>query len=275
MVTTAKTEKVDAEDSITVVTSLLAAVEVQEDTQYSFIDTPGKLSSVIDAIQDLPTSPPSLFVDLEGENLCRDGTISILQLHVSSTGRTYLIDVHTLTDTTFTTPSKNGTTFKHILESSSIPKVFFDIRNDSDALYSHYKIELHGVQDLQLMELATRRFPGRFINGLAKCIERDLILSWREREAWKATKEQGVRLFAPERGGSYKVFCERPLSEAIKLYCVQDVKFLPRLWSYYNTSLTAQKREKVRLASVERVRESHSVGYQPHGRQKALIPKGW
>ncbi|KAH6656033.1 ribonuclease H-like domain-containing protein [Truncatella angustata] len=275
MTTTVQIEKKHDENSVTAVTTFLEGVHIQKSAPYSFIDTPTKLSAVLDSIYDLPTNPPSLYIDLEGENLSRHGTISILQLFISSTEQTYLIDIHTLEDMAFTTGNKDGLTLKDILESSMIPKVFFDVRNDSDALYSHYKISLQGVQDLQLMELATRCFPGRFINGLAKCIERDLRLSSNEKIAWQNTKEKGLHLFAPERGGSYKVFNERPISEAIKLYCVQDVKFLPRLWSHYNSLLTVQKREKVRLASSERVRESQSLDYQSHGRQKALIPKGW
>jgi hypothetical protein len=36
----------------------------------------------------------------------------------------------------FSTAGTNGQTLKTILESETIPKVFFDVRNDSDALYS-------------------------------------------------------------------------------------------------------------------------------------------
>lgn len=275
MLSTVQIEKKKDEDSVTTVVALLKVVHIEDNAPYNFIDTPTKLCSVLDSIYNLPTNPPSLYIDLEGDNLCRHGTISILQLFNSSTEQTYLIDIHTLADKAFTTRGKNGSTLTDILESSMIPKVFFDVRNDSDALYSHYKIRLQGVQDLQLMELATRNFAGRFINGLAKCIERDLRLSQKQKVAWQSTKDKGLDLFAPERGGSYRVFNERPLSEAIKLYCVQDVRFLPRLWSQYDKLLTSQKREKVRLASIERVKESQSRGYQPHGRQKALIPRGW
>ncbi|KAM0811431.1 putative Ribonuclease H-like domain-containing protein [Seiridium cardinale] len=275
MTSTVQTKQIGVEDSVTTVTSFLEVVHLQEDEPYNFVDNPTKLSSVLDAIHDLPTNPPSLYIDLEGENLCRHGTISILQLYVYPTENTYLIDVYTLADAAFTTAGKNGSTLKGILESSVVPKVFFDVRNDSDALYSHYKINLQGVQDLQLMELVTRQFAGRYINGLAKCIEKDLSFSPREKIAWQDTKKKGRQLFAPELGGSYKVFNDRPLSDAIKLYCVQDVKLLPRLWLHYNRLMTARKVEKVRQVAIERVRESQSSVYQPYGRQKALIPKGW
>lgn len=268
-------KKTDTAKIVTTVTASLQNACIQENTVYEFIDTPVKLVSVLDSIYGSPSSPPSLYIDLEGENLCRHGTISIMQLFILPAEQAYLIDIYLLGDSAFNTASTNGSTLKAVLESDNIQKVFFDVRNDSDALYSLYKISLRGVQDLQLMELATRPLASRFINGLAKCIEKDLRLPTKEQAAWKDAKEKGVRLFAPERGGSYAVFNQRPLSEDIKLYCIQDVKFLPRLWLNYDKRLTSQKREKMLVFSLQRITESQSREYKPHGRQKALIPSGW
>lgn len=78
-----------------------------------------------------------------------------------------------------------------------------------------------------------------------------------------------------ERGESYKVFNERPLSEDIVRYCIQDVHFLPRLWAHYNGRLTPTWRRRVELGPIERVTQSQSANYRPHGRQKALAPTGW
>jgi len=132
---------------------------------------------LVEALAKLPTSPPSLYLDLEGVALSRHGSVSILQLHVSPKDRTFLIDIHSLGETAFSTTGTSGQTLKGILESDTIPKVFFDVRNDSDALFSHYGIKLVCVHDLQLMELATRSFSRRCVNGLTKCIERDINLS--------------------------------------------------------------------------------------------------
>lgn len=125
------------------------------------------------------------------------------------------------------------------------------------------------------MELATRNFSKKYVSGLAKCIERDGCLSAAESKTWKECKEAGVRLFAPERGGSYAVFNERPLSKEIVQYCAQDVHFLPRLWEQYNRKLTPKWALRVMLAVDARVKESQSAGYVPHGRQKALAPPHW
>ncbi|CZT53177.1 uncharacterized protein RSE6_14640 [Rhynchosporium secalis] len=208
------------------------------------VDTSGTIAILVEALAKLPTIPPSLFLDLEGANLSRHGSPSILQIHVSPAGQTFLIDINTLGNEAFTTPGTSGQTLKTILESTSIPKVFFDVRNDSDALFSHYGINLACIHDLQLMELASRDFGRKFVSGLAKCIVTDLSLTASERKTCKETKEKGLNFFAPERGGSYEVFNLRPLPEAVSLYCIQDVHFMPRLWKLYNSKLRQLGRRK-------------------------------
>jgi exonuclease 3'-5' domain-containing protein 1 len=106
---------------------------------------------------------------------------------------TFLIDIHTLGDKAFSNPSANGQTLREIRESDSIPKVFFDTRNDSDALFSHFRTRVASIHDIELVELVSRKFSKRYFNGLSKCIGR---------LACKETKERGLEMFAPERGGS-------------------------------------------------------------------------
>lgn len=154
-------------------------------------------------------------------------------------------------------------------------KYFFDVRNDSDALFAHFGITLTGVRDIQLQELASRYGPKIFLNGLAKRIERDSGLSWSEKRAWQVTKDAGVKLFAPEHGGTREVINERPLPELLAKYCAQDVKVLPRLAKVYEGRMSAVWKERVGAETEKRLRESRSVGYQPNGRHKALGPGRW
>ncbi|CAG9953920.1 unnamed protein product [Clonostachys rosea f. rosea IK726] len=234
------------------------------------------LARMVDILDELPTTvQPSIYIDIEGVNLSRHGTVSIMQIHHLSPECTYLIDVYTLGKECFSTPGGKGRTLKHILESETVLKVFFDVRNDSDALYSHYQISLAGIYDLQLMELATRTFSKRCVNGLSRCIERDAPLSSRERSIWAQTKDNGVRLFAPEKGGRYEVFNERPMLDGIKSYCAQDVQILPRLWEYYNGRISHQWRDRVIAESKARVQLSQSPTYQGKGQHMALAPAGW
>lgn len=48
----------------------------------------------------------------------------------------------------FSIKNNSGTSLKSIIESPSIPKGFFNIRNDSDAVYSHDHIRVNSIIDL-------------------------------------------------------------------------------------------------------------------------------
>lgn len=187
--------------------------------------------------------------------------------------KTYLVDIYKLEGKAFTHASSTGNqTLRLVLETATIPNVFFDVCNDCDALFSHYKVSLAGVQDLQLMEVASRTYSKRLLCGLKKCIERDASLGSAERQAWMTTKEKGLKLFAPERGGSYEIFNTRPVPNENIQYCVQDVRFLPKLWRYYDHRLTSSWREKVHEESGKRIEQAKSPHYSGKGRQMALAP---
>ncbi|KAL1799947.1 hypothetical protein ACET3X_000289 [Alternaria dauci] len=265
--------------------------------QVVFISTLDEIASMLAALQCVPTSPPSLYIDLEGKHLSRHGTVALLTLYVPPEDTVYLIDIHTLGDRAFSTPATittttttaaplktaldattnagdSTTTLKALLESSTVPKVFFDVRNDSDALFAHYNIKLSCIHDIQVMELATTTRRSRdYLVGLSKAIEYNasrLFITHTEARLSKKIKGVGLKLFAPEHGGNYKVFEDRPLSEAIKNYCVQDVVYMPRLWKLYDRRMTDGGFWQVMAleAAARRVEESHQVGYQPNGPHK-------
>ena len=111
----------------------------------------------------------------------------------------------------------------NILESSTTPKVFFNVWNNSDVLYTHFNIALWGVQDVQLMENATRQGDisrKKFINSLARCVEMDARITPPEKRIWKIVKDKGAKLFDPDKRGSYEVFNAHPMMEDYRLYCV-------------------------------------------------------
>jgi hypothetical protein len=112
-------------------------------SSFTIIDTVSDLSDMVDTLASLPVTPPSIYVDLEGIKLSRQGTISILQLYVLPKDHTYLVDIHQLQHTAFSAAGQHcGDSLKIILEARDIPKVFFDVRNDSDALFHHFQIDL-------------------------------------------------------------------------------------------------------------------------------------
>lgn len=175
------------------------------------VDNLDLVCNLVESIEDAEPTP-LIFVDLEGVNLSRHGLIAVMQIMVPPNPVVHLIDICTLQKDAFDTSGPSGQTLRTILESKDYPKVFFDVRNDSDAFFSHFQISLHSIIDLQLLEFASRQVRGRYVNGLAKCILKDVGLPRSESQAWQNTKEAGKRLFAPEEGDIYEVFLERPLS---------------------------------------------------------------
>jgi exonuclease 3'-5' domain-containing protein 1 len=245
--------------------------------EVQMIDTADALKTFLDGLPQSSTQP-NLFIDLEGNNLSRHGTLSLITILVEPRHTVHLIDVHTLGKEALITPNTtNTTTLQQILESETITKVFFDIRHDSDALFGLYGIRVSGVEDLQLMELASRsRFENkRYVSGLAKCIQTYAQLSWVEKQQFKATKDQGVRLFDPARGGSYAVFDQRPLSAEVANYCAQDVLHMPGLYDVFRAKLSASWKAEVKKETAARIALSQSAQGVGRGPQNTQGPKGW
>ncbi|KAF7198323.1 hypothetical protein HII31_00062 [Pseudocercospora fuligena] len=233
------------------------------------------LKNLLGYLGDSEGQPPRLYMDLEGNNLSRNGTLSLVTVLLEPEEEVHLIDVTTLGRDAFSTTDATGRTLRSVLESSTIIKVFFDIRNDSDALFGLYGIQVAEIEDLQLMELASRSFAKRNVNGLARCIERDSTLHALEKQRWQAIKDKGKTLFDPHRGGSYAVFDERPLSEDIKRYCTQDVTFMPHLRDIYRSRLCNAWWSKIEAETKARIRLSQSPSFRGKGQHMAMGPPGW
>nr|POF11242.1 hypothetical protein CFP56_76042 [Quercus suber] len=243
--------------------------------QPQLVDTEQAIKDLINTLPHRDHGVPSLYLDIEGQNLSRDGTISLLTILVEAQQEVYLVDVTVLKESAFNTAAADGRTLRSILESDSVTKVFFDIRNDSDALFGLFGIQVKGVEDLQLLELASRGFNRRRVNGLARCIEQDAGLGWTERQTWMTVKDRGRKLFAPELGGSYTVFDARPLADEMKKYCVQDVTVMPTLRRVYCSKLCDAWWRRIEQETLARIASSQRPDYIGHGRQKALGPSSW
>jgi exonuclease 3'-5' domain-containing protein 1 len=236
------------------------------------IDKPEALKTFIDSLDKASI----LYVDLEGNNLSRHGTLSLITILVEPRHTVHLIDVTTLGKSAFSVPgTTSGQTLQQILESSSTTKVFYDIRNDSDALFSLFGVRAAGIEDLQLMELGTRTKNRKLVKGLAKSIAQDAQLSAADVKAWKEVKDAGKKLFAPELGGSYVVFDQRPLSAEIVTYSVQDVLYMPALRKTYLSQLSQEWKDKVEEETFARIASSQSAGYDGQSKDKTEGPKTW
>ncbi|KAK5134115.1 hypothetical protein LTR08_006890 [Meristemomyces frigidus] len=236
------------------------------------VDGLDKVASMVDHIinlQDPKVSAPLLYVDCEGVNLGRNGTVTLMPCYVPLANVVYVVDIQELGAGAFTTPG-TGThlTFKDILEGNTVKKALFDCRCDSDALFFHYNVRLGGVTDVQLMDLATRRNETR-VAGLKSCMGRRLNLPEDVKEecqmiqrwggyAFKQGVEVADQLLEDDkrvmiatnkwpsdrcvldvmtdkvaRGEAMAAVNIRPIPQMMEKYIVNDVVLLPALYQHY------------------------------------------
>lgn len=237
----------------------------------NIVDTRDALVKLVDDIVSAAPKP-FIFVDVEGIDLSRLGSISIIQILLPPAPVVHLVDVFLLQGHAFDTVGTMGKTLKDLLESDQYVKVFFDVRNDSDALFSHFGVKLNGVIDLQIVEYASRPRAGKFIKGLAKCVSETSNMSRNERCEWELAKEAGQKLFAPGRGGTFAVLNKRPLPEELKVYCIQDVMVLPKLLSGYAAKLQPHMAVQVLEESQKRISQSQGISFNGKGSHMAVAP---
>lgn len=211
----------------------------------------------------------SLYIDLEGKNFSRHGTLTLISILVHPSHKYHIIDVQALGQLAFSTSGAEIIiTLTDLFQASIIPKYLWDVRNDADALFSLYGVGLANVIDIQLMENATRTGDKTYLRGLDKCVQYDLNLKPQVLYRWQKVKKQG------QAGMAADIFSTRPLAEDTIRYCVGDVEYLPDLYDTYRKRITSEWMEKVKAESGKRVEEAHSPNYQPQGENKKFGPWG-
>jgi hypothetical protein len=135
------------------------------------------VASFVDAIADVPTEPPSLYMDIEGGKLAYHQTeMALLEVRFYSVVLTCtrVLDIHELKEDAFETPGTKGKPFKNLLESRDIPKVFHCVVKDQAALKGLYGVDMQNIEDTQVQETAARKIIqwGSQRIGLRDCINR-------------------------------------------------------------------------------------------------------
>lgn len=228
------------------------------------------ISSTAELEAFLSSIPPSstLYLDLEGNCLCRHGTISLITILPHPHGVVRLIDVLSLGKSAFTTTSKDGKSLKSILEDPDIPKCLWDVRNDADALWALYQVGLASVIDIQLLENASRVGKKTYLCGLDKAIQFDLKLKFVELNLWISSKKEIKRLMPTN------IFAIRPVEAKTAQYCTNDVIHLPDLHALYLRRISADWLARAMEESSRRVGEARSPTYETRSATKALGPWG-
>ncbi|KAG9231313.1 exonuclease [Amylocarpus encephaloides] len=252
----------------------MPTTSVPDQQAVQMIDTQDALKTMLEALIDLPPAPPSLYVDLEGSPLSRKGKLSILSLFVSPLQKTFLIDIMNLGTTAFTTQVPYSISLASILASGDLPKVLFDVRADSDALFGLFGVELKCATDVQLMELASRDarswYSRDWLAGLAKCVENHATIPAKEKKQWRDNKHRVIL------EGQYYALSQRPLSFKSMEYCAQDVTILPHLWKVYSDKLAPPERafwrSMVEEATNERLRSTQGGSFIADAKENVRGP---
>lgn len=176
--------------------------------------SPTAVTTTRDELYRSPYYGACIAVDLEGEDLCRNGSVGIVT--IATKAAVYLVDIAVLGDQAF---AEGG--LGELMANSAVTKVFFDCRADCDALFHLYRVTVRGAADLQVACVAKLSPSFAFLPGMKKSFEKLQLFT----EEDSQIKAAGVNFFDPAQGGSYAVWIQRPLDPLLVQYCAVDVKY--------------------------------------------------
>jgi len=210
-----------------------------------FVDTVEGVQSMLRRLRD--GGAAEVAIDLEGVDLCRSGELCILQLSDGET--TWVVDIFALEEAAF---AEGG--LRAFMHDPAVLFVGFDGRADADALAYLYSTRVASFYDVQIASCIRQdREQGRrdrFVHGLGRATERFLRNDRDRALALERTKRAGLALFAPERGGSYAVWKQRPLPKALLDYAAADVALLldmKREWEVFSPVEENKQKALVRI----------------------------
>lgn len=146
-----------------------------------------------------------------------------------------------------------------MLESENVTKLFFDVRSDNDALYHLHGVKVRAAYDIQILWHVRFQHPAdAYLQGLKKVLEKYLeesqVLSGDDAKVLEQVKQRGLCLFAPDHGGSYEVWKERPLRPDLLEYAAVDVKWLLGMRNFWTPNDPSMTEELNRFVAAESAR---------------------
>jgi len=179
----------------------------------------------------------TISVDCEGVALGRTGPVCLVQVSTPVDAETNVFHVF-LFDVVALGRAALDTGLGAILSAPTPIKLFFDVRRDSEALYHQFGVELKGVCDMQLLELAARRAcnqVGTYLPGLGRLLgERFPDL------------DPALQVIKEGMSGNYEATPNlwelRPLTREQNIYAAVDVALLHVLLQQITTPPTRKAR---------------------------------
>jgi 3'-5' exonuclease len=250
------------------VTSKLALLQLGYPVEY--VDCEEKLGKAVNSL----SSCGDLVFDCEGDDLSRTGALTVATFGslTSSSSPIYVVDVQVLGPNTVF--SKHNTSFRTLLEDEQIPKIMFDCRSDSDALFHQYGVRLSGVQDMQILDQAARIMDGAAPPHRCPYLKSANIPRLPGMDA--VSRRCGIaltKLPAPHGGlfgSSNKAWSKRPLPVQAIAYAAQDVYIIKQIYTKINSLTNNFKCPLgIKLENAARVHAKRYEGMY-RDREKAL-----
>lgn len=214
----------------------------------------------------------TLYIDMKGPALGRQGSISILTILLQPQRRLFAFDIFVMSKEAFSVTCVHGLSLANLLESTRISKTMFDARSCSDALFGLFGIQMRSVEELQLFELLARSSSRKYLNGLAQCVKKDPSLPLQDQAQWCMTRQLIRQSFLPSCGGNEGLYTERPLREELALYCIHDISVFHGLREHFRPLQTHEMRKKAREATAARIQNTFSKDYSGQGEHMKFGP---
>jgi hypothetical protein len=164
--------------------------------------------------------------DIEGVNLGRDGTITLLQIGINER-KVFCFDILALGKDVFQY-------LKPIFESETICKLCYDCRTDADVLKANHGVNIKYVYDIQVLYTFVFQNEGDpYLKGLQHALKIPGIVHpqmAKEVMLFKKKIKDSLQKIGSE------IFIQRPIPNEILMYCVSDVIYLYKmfyLWCFY------------------------------------------
>jgi exonuclease 3'-5' domain-containing protein 1 len=185
-------------------------------------------------------------VDFEGVALSREGRLCLAQVaSADETEPVFLIDIVALGAEAFSV-GRLG----ELLASETLVKLFFDCRNDRDALLHQFGVSVNRVYDIQVVycmrydEIVGHRI-GR-LRGLRAALGDCPGIDETDRQKLKATKDEGSKMFIEDEDGKASDAWERrPLPPELVEYAAVDVRYLHAMYREWRHLMRHGRMDKV------------------------------
>lgn len=204
-------------------------------------------------------------IDFEGEELCREGELCLVQI-AKRGGPVILLDIVVMGQ-----PAFDEGRLKELLECPHVRKIGFDGRADADALFHLHGCEINNFYDVQVAfgvwkDNKDKRWDP-YVKGLKRAFSSSKRISEETKTAMTALQDEGRKLFAPELGGSYDAWRRRPMDPRLMRYAAADVQFLHIMKDEWGGAISDAD---MAFIAGERIREAIHGDFASKGKSKAL-----